>query len=113
MSKQERLDVAAAAERYECSTKTNRRRIDQGRLPARTKKVTGRDGRPVIKTLIRVSDLDDAFGRAGQEAHVRRIRASAQPLQFEQTVAIRYVFLEHLVVREVRRKRAGTAGVPA
>lgn len=113
MSKQEWLDVAAAAERHECSTKTIRRRIEQRRLPARTEKVTGRDGRPVTKTLIRVSDLDDAFGRTDQEVHVQRIRASAQPLQLEQKVAIRDVFIEHLLEREERRKRAGTAGVPA
>lgn len=112
MSNEEWLDVAAAAERHECSTKTVRRRIEQGRLPARTEKVTGRDGRPVLKTLIRVSDLDDVFGPTAQEAHVRRIRASAQPLQFEQKVAIRDVFLEHLLEREEKRKRAGTGGVP-
>jgi len=113
MSKQEWLDVAAAAERHECSTKTIRRRIKDGTLPAQTEKIPGRDGRPVIKTLIRVSDLDDGFGRTDQEAHVRRIRASAQPLAVEQKIAIRDVFLEHLLEREERRKRAGTAGVPA
>lgn len=113
MSNEDWLDVAAAAERHECSTKTIWRRIKNGTLPARTEKIDGRDGRPVIKTLIRVSDLDDAFGRTDQEAHVRRIRASAKPLQFEQKVAIRDVFLEHLLEREEKRKRAGTGGVPA
>lgn len=110
MSKEDWLDVAAAAERHDCSTKTIRRRIEQRRLPARTEKVTGRDGRPVIKTLIRVSDLDDSFGRTDQEAHVRKIRASAQPLTVEQKVAIRDVLLEHLLEREEKRKRAGTDG---
>lgn len=113
MSNEEWLDVAAAAERHECSIKTIRRRIEQRRLPARTEKVTGRDGRPVIKTLIRVSDLDDAFGRTDQEVHVQRIRASAQALRLEQKVAIRDVFIEHLLEREERRKRAGTADVSA
>lgn len=113
MSIEEWLDVTAAAERHECSTKTIWRRIKNGTLLARTEKIDGRDGRPVLKTLIRVSDLDEAFGLTVQEAHVRRIRASAQPLQLEQKVAIRDVFLEHLLEREEKRKRAGTGGVPA
>lgn len=108
------VGVAEAALRHGCSTKTIRRRIKGGNLPARTGKFDGRDGRPVIKTLIRVSDLDDAFGRTDQEALVRRIRASAQPLQVEQKVAIRDVFLEHLLEREEKRKRARTgSGGPA
>lgn len=57
MAVDEWLDVAASAERHGCS-KSSWRRVWQGRLPARTEKVDGRDGRMVIKTLIRVSDLD-------------------------------------------------------
>ncbi|HIV58620.1 MAG TPA: hypothetical protein H9902_11775 [Candidatus Stackebrandtia faecavium] len=64
MSKEECFDVAAAAERYDCSIKTIRRRIKNGSLPARTEKIDGRDGRPVLKTMIRVVDLDDTFERA-------------------------------------------------
>lgn len=59
MPEDEWRDVAAAAERHRCSTKTIWRRIRQEGLPARTEKVSGRDGRPVIKTLIRVSDLNE------------------------------------------------------
>lgn len=104
------LDVAAAAERHDCSTKTMRRRIRQGDLPARTEKVSGRDGRPVIKTLIRVSDLNDEFGWTARDANVRRIRESAPPWSDEQKIAIRKVFLEHLLEREAKRSDARTDG---
>ena len=73
------LDVAAAAERHDRSTKTIRRYIKQGVLPARTEKVGGRDGRPVVKTLIRVSDLNDVFGWTARDENVRKIRESASP----------------------------------
>lgn len=106
------LDVTAAAERHECSTKTIRRRIKNGTLPAQIQEIGGRNGRPVLKTVIRISDLDDSFEWTDHEAPVRRTRASAQSLQFEQKVAIRDVFLEHLLEREEKRRRAGTDGVP-
>lgn len=70
-------------------TKTIWRRIAQGGLAALTEKVSGRDRRPVIKTLIRVGDLNGAFGWTVREEHVQRIRASAPPLTVEQKVAIR------------------------
>lgn len=113
MPQEDRLDVATAAERHNCSTKTIWRRIKDGTLPARTEKVDGRDGRPVLKTLIRVVDLDDTFEGAVQEDHVRRIRASAPPLTVEQKIVIRDVFLEHLLEREAKRNSAETEGVPA
>jgi hypothetical protein len=49
MPEDEWIDVAAAAERHGCSTKTIWRRIWRGVLPARTEEASGRDGRPVIK----------------------------------------------------------------
>ncbi|QOT16822.1 hypothetical protein [Paenarthrobacter sp. YJN-5] len=113
MSDDEWLDVAAAAERHSCSTKTIWRHIRQGSLPACTGKVSGRDGRPVLKTLIRVADLDDAFGRTAQEDHVRKIRASAPPLTVEQKIAIRDVFLEHLLEREAKQVSSRSDDVPA
>ncbi|MBB3036285.1 hypothetical protein [Hoyosella altamirensis] len=113
MPDDEWLDVATAAERHRCSTQTIRRRIRQGVLPARTEKVRRRDGRPVIKTLIRVSDLNDAFGWTAQAEHVRKIRATARPLTDEQKVAIRNVFLEHLLEREAKRRSARTDGTKA
>lgn len=104
MPDDERLDVAAAAERHSCSTKTIWRRIEQGVLPARNEKAIGRDGRPVIKTLIRVSDLDDAFGWTAAREHVRKIRESAPPLTDAQKVAIGKVFLDHLRDRDAKRR---------
>lgn len=53
MSEDAWLVVVAVAERHGCSTKTVRRRIRQGDLAARTEKVGGRDGRPVINNLTR------------------------------------------------------------
>lgn len=108
MSKEEWLDVAAWAERHECSTKTIWRRIKNETLPSQTEKVHGRSGRPVLKTLIRVSDLDDAFGQTRQtdhEDHVRRIRASAQSLTAEQKRALGKVLLDRIRDREARMGR--------
>jgi len=108
MPNDEWLDVAAAAARYDCSAKTLRRRVQSGSLPARTEKVAGRDGRLVLKTLIRASDLDAVFGGTSQEEHVRRIRESAPPLTDEQKEMIYDVFLKHLLEREAERERAET-----
>jgi hypothetical protein len=108
MPEDEWLDVAAAAERHGCSHQTIWRRIRQGVLPARKEKMGGRDGRPVIKVLVRVTDLNDAFGWTAREEHVRRIRASARPLTAGQKVAIRGVLLDHLLEREARRRWSGS-----
>ncbi len=79
MPEDEWIDVAAAAERHDCSTQTIWRRIRQGSLQARTEKTAGRDGQQVIRTWV---------------------RASAPPLTVEQKVAIRKVSLDHLLERE-------------
>lgn len=113
MPEEEWIDVAAAAERYHCSTQTIRRWAMLGELAARRERSIGRDGRWVIKTWIRVSDLDDVFGSAAHDEHVRKIRATAQPFTVEQKVALRKVFLEHLLEREAKRKRARTGDVTA
>ncbi|MGN0094815.1 MAG: hypothetical protein ACI38U_02015 [Corynebacterium sp.] len=105
MPDDEWLDVSAAAERHDCSSKTIRRYVKQGVLPARTDKMSGRDGRPVIKTSIRVSDLNDVFGWTARDEHVRKIRESVRPFSQEQAAAIRQVFLEHLLEREAKRGR--------
>ncbi|MDN6353932.1 MAG: hypothetical protein L0K02_11640, partial [Corynebacterium sp.] len=81
-------------------------------LAAHTEKVRGRDGRPVIKTLVRVSDLNDAFGRTGGEEHVSKIRETAPPLTNEQTTAIGKVLLDHLRDREARRRGSEEPGSP-
>lgn len=110
MAEDEWLDVAAAAERHVCSTKSIWRRIWQGKLPAHTEKAIGRDGRPVIKTLIRVSDLDRAFGLTAHAEHVQKIRAAAPPLTKEQTKFIAQVFTDHLLEQNDKRRREGEAG---
>jgi len=110
MSDDELIDVAAAAERHHCSTQTIWRRIREGSLPARTAKVSGRDGRPVVKTLIHVSDLDDVFGWTAHERHVQKIRDAVPPLTEEQKAAIRKVFLDHLRDRDAKRRSAGDSG---
>ncbi len=92
----ELIDVAAAAARHRCSVQAIRRRMWQGDLPSRTEKVVGSDGRRVFKTLIRVGDLNDAFGWTAHEEHVRRIREAAVPLSDEQNADIRKVFLDHI-----------------
>ncbi|MDN5725734.1 MAG: hypothetical protein ACTHWM_08580 [Yaniella sp.] len=115
MPEEELLDVVAAAERHRCSTQTIWRRIRQGVLPrarrTHKEKVSGRDGPPVIKTLIRVSDLNDAFEWTAHEQHVRRIRDAAPPLTDEQATAIRKVLMDHLRERDaMRRRRPGEPG---
>ncbi|GAA3762922.1 hypothetical protein GCM10022240_14280 [Microbacterium kribbense] len=104
MSEDEWLDVAAAAERHRCCTQTIWRRIRAGDLPAQKKKMNGRDGRPVIKTLVRASDLNDTFGWTAHEAHVRAIRMAATPFSEEQAVAIRKVFLDHIRERDAKQR---------
>lgn len=110
MPEEEWIDVAAAAERYHCSTQSIRRWIRLGELAARKERSIGRDGRWVIKTWIRVTDLDDVFGSAADEEHVRKIRGTAKPFTVEQKVALRKVFLAHLLEREAKRKRTRADG---
>lgn len=110
MYKEGWIDVAAAAERHHCSTKTIWRRIKQGGLPACTEKVRGRDGRPVIKTMIRVADLDDAFGHTAHDAHVRKVREAVPPLTAEQVTVIGKVLMDHLRDRDAKLRSSGRAG---
>ena len=110
MPEEEWLDVAAAAELHRCSTKTIWRRIWQGVLPARTEKVNGRDGRLVIKTLIRVSDLNDALGCTAQDEYVRKVREAAPPLTAEEVSDIGKVLLEHLLDRDAKRRSSSGVG---
>lgn len=75
LSEPTHLDIVAAAERCHCSVKAVRRRIDNGSLPAVKARVAGRDGRPVMKIMIEVKDLDVAFAPValGPAAHERLI----------------------------------------
>ncbi|AJW78707.1 hypothetical protein VO01_05800 [Clavibacter michiganensis subsp. insidiosus] len=69
--------------------------------------------RPVIKTLIRVSDLDYAFDSAAHEEHVRKIHEAAPPLTVEQVTVIGEVLQNHLRDRDAERRRPGGAGSSA
>lgn len=111
MSEQEWIDVAAAAERYHCSTWTIGRWIKQGELETRVVTAIDPDGRWVITTWLRVRELDDVSGVTARKKHVRKIHATAQPFTDEQTRAIRKVFLAHLLDREEKRKRDTGVGV--
>lgn len=55
------LDIKDAAERKSVSDTTIRNHIKKGGLPSVKRLVTGRDGRMVVKRLIRAADLDKAF----------------------------------------------------
>lgn len=110
MPEEEWIDVAAAAERYHCSTSKIRRWIKQGEVEMRLETSIDADGRWVFTTWLRVRDLDDVSGVTAHKEHVRKIRATAQPLTDEQKVALRKVFLAHLLAREAKRKQARGRG---
>jgi hypothetical protein len=109
MQQEEWIDVTAAAERHQCSTKTIWRRIKQSCLPARTE-MSGRDGRPVINTMIQFADLNVAFGSTAQDEHVQKVREAAPPLTAEQVTDLGKVLLDHLKDRDARRRRPDEAG---
>lgn len=110
MPEEEWIDVAAAAERYHCSTSKIRRWIKQRELEMRLKTSVDTDGRWVFTTWLRVRDLDNVSGVTAHKEHVRKIRATTQPLTDEQKVALRKVFLAHLLAREATRKQARGRG---
>ena len=113
ISEQEWVDIVEAARRFGCSAQAVRRRIKDGALTSRKRKLVVNNGRTVTKFLIRLSDLNDGFGWAAREAHVRKIRATAGPLTDEQKIALRKVLLAHLMDREEKRKRTRAGGAPA
>lgn len=104
------IDIAAAAERESCSPQVIRRRIKAGVLTARIEGSTARDGRHVVKAWVRVSELDEVFGHEAREEHVRRIRATAQPLTRDQKIVLRKVLLDHLAEKEAKRTRRQVGG---
>lgn len=55
------LDIKEAAKIKSVSDTTIRNHIRKGSLPSVKRLVTGRDGRMVVKRLIRASDLEKAF----------------------------------------------------
>lgn len=110
MTEGEWIDIAAAAERFHCSTKTIREWARLGELAARQERSIGRDGRWVIKTWIRAGNLDHMFRPSTRKEHVRKIRATAQPFTDEQKVALRKVSLGRLLARGAKRKKADAGG---
>lgn len=110
MPAEEWIDVAVAAERYRCGTSAIRRWIKQGEIETRVETSIDPDGWWVITTWLRSGDLDDVSGVTAREAHVRKIRATAQPFTEDQKVALRKVFVAHLLEREDKRKRARSRG---
>lgn len=112
MTEEEWLDVATAAQRYGCSPSTIRRKMRHEGLPARKERGLGRDGRPVLKSLISVSDLDDAFGVTARREHERKVRESAPPLTDEQKSALRDIFLLHLRTRGPQAQPSSQGEMP-
>lgn len=70
-----RIDIVAAAARHRCSVHVIRSRIKDGTLFAVKERVNGRDGRPVLKTMVSVEELDAVFAAisASAAANERRI----------------------------------------
>lgn len=96
-----RLDVRQAAELYKCSESRIRLCYRRGELRGEYMRFPGLDGRLVKKLTFDKKDLDECFesevtALRRHEAHVAKIRATAQPLTDEQKNAIASVFIEHL-----------------
>lgn len=89
------IDIAEAAVRAERCTATIRNHIKKGSLPAVKSRATGRDGRKVVKVMIRVVDLERAFPKFDMEAHIRKVESEWVPLSERQQQTIRRVFMEH------------------
>ena len=105
-------NISAAADREPCSPQAICRRIKVGVLTARIEASTARDGRHTVKAWVWVSELDKVFGHAAREEHVRRIRATAQPLTRGQESALRKGFT--IILQRSRRsgRDVGSAGRP-
>lgn len=90
------LDIRGAAERQGLSDTAIRNHIKKGNLRSVKRLVTGRDGRMVVKRLIRVSDLDVAFPPFDLEAYIREIDESAPPMTREQVMRIDALLQTHI-----------------
>ncbi len=89
------IDIAEAAVRADRCTATIRNHIKKGSLPAVKSRATGRDGRKVVKVMIRVVDVDRVFPKFDMEAHIRKVESEWVPLSEAQQQTIRRVFMEH------------------
>ena len=63
-----------------------------------------------LRLWARVSELDEVFGHAAREEHVRRTRATAQPLTRGQESALRKVLPDHLAEKQAKRTRRKVGG---
>ena len=86
----EQLDIPAAAERLGRPVYAVYRLIRTGQLPSKKLRTPGRDGRYVLKHMIRVQDLDAIDERRRHEEHVAAIRAAATPLTETQIYRVRH-----------------------
>lgn len=89
----ERIDIPAAAEKLGRPVHAVYHLIRIGQLPSEKVRAPGRDGRYVLKHMIRVQDLDDIDERRRHEAHVAAIRAAVTPLTETQIYRIRHALL--------------------
>lgn len=85
----ERIDIPAAAARLGRPVHAVYHLIRTGQLSSEKVRVPGRDGRHVLKHLIRVKDLDAIDRLRAHEEHVAAIRAAATPLTETQIKRIR------------------------
>lgn len=86
----ERLDIPTAAERLGRPVHAIYHLIRTGQLVSEKLRTPGRDGRYVLKHMIRVQDLDAIDERRRHEEHVAVIRAAATPLTETQIYRIRH-----------------------
>ncbi|MBC9944054.1 hypothetical protein ICL81_05930 [Leucobacter sp. cx-328] len=86
----ERMDIPSAAERLGRPTQAIYLLIRTGQLPSEKVRALGRDGRYVLKHMIRVQDLDAIDQRRRLEEHVAAIRAAVTPLTETQIYRIRH-----------------------
>lgn len=85
----ERVDIPAATARQGRPAHVIYHLIRTGRLPSEKVRVPGRDGRHVLKHLIRINDLDALDRPLAHEEHVAAIRAAATPWTETQIKRIR------------------------
>lgn len=85
----ERIDIPAAAVRLGRPVHAVYHLIRTGRLASEKVRIPGRDGRLVLKHLIRVKGLDAIDRLRAHEEHVAAIRAAAPPLTETQIKRIR------------------------
>ena len=105
------LDVAEAAKHAERCTATIRNHIKKGSLPAVKSRTTDKDGRKVVKLMIRLDDLDKAFPKFDLEAYIRKIESEWVPLSPRQLQVIGQAFRDSRAERLAKEQANGEGGV--